>query len=656
MEPIELTSQSIDYQWSFYERAINNYSMIMKMLHCLEEEDSLIKLIPKAFVEGSVFDMCKIIRHDEEQTREGFFSIEEDARDVDHQAAKTLTSGAISPSLMKDVAGYGVLYIYPLRKDMQPFGYLVLGKKVYVELDARLLRELEIVCDIYSKLLLLHGNLRNHKQAVDSKTVYECVVNEFPDAMFLVDRNGCICHANWRAKAEFETTKGFLLGERIDNIVSGLNGDFYKKDTVLQGEVRYKVGDKYKLFKVESYPIKEAYDKGVWKGIIFKDVVEKKIKDEEQVLKEKMESIGMLAGGIAHDFNNLLTGVLGYASLIKNFLSNEEKLYRYAEAIESSAQRAAKLAQHLLNFSRRQRRTTGIVDLNALLDDLLFLIKESFRDIEIERSFDEGLYPIKGDEAELQNVFLNICINAKDAMEGKGTLRVKTERKKYIGGKHYAAVQIEDTGRGIDDEVKAKIFEPYFTTKETRTNLGMGLYLVDKIIREHGGFIEFESEKGKGTKFSLYLPLPTKAPAEQVTVPEKEDSSAAAIQKQKILVVDDEDVVREFIKGVLAEESVEIIEAPDGSKALQIFEASHDTIDLVILDMIMPGLKGDEVLKEMRNIKKDIRVIISSGYMSEEQRERLKKYNVDAFLDKPFRDKDVIQTIIKVLSSKGSQK
>ena len=142
-----------------------------------------------------------------------------------------------------------------------------------------------------------------------------------------------------------------------------------------------------------------------------------------------MESIGMLAGGIAHDFNNMLTGILGYASLMKKFLTDNSKLSRYAEAIELSAQRASKLTQHLLNFSRRQKKSTGIVNINDLLEDVLFLLKESFREVNIEKNLETSLPSIKGDEAELQNVFLNLLINAKDAMDGKGLLRVSTKRE-----------------------------------------------------------------------------------------------------------------------------------------------------------------------------------------------------------------------------------
>jgi len=650
MRQTDLRPESVNFQWNFYERAINNYSIIMRMLHYVEEEDSLINNIPRIFVEGSLFDMCKIVKRENGVVREGFFSMEESLHNVDFESVRALSEGATSPSIINDIFGYSVLYIYPLKKDMGIIGFLVLGKQLPIDLDRRILRELEIVCDIYNKSLILHANIHNHKKVVDSRTVFEDLALEFPDALFMIDRNGSIVFANKRAKSEFEGRKGLLVGEKVDNIVSGIGPNFYKKDTVLHGEVKYKSGDKYKIFKMDSFTVKQARDKGVWRAVIFKDVMEKKIKEEEHVSKEKMESMGMLAGGIAHDFNNLLTGVLGYASLIKNFLSNEEKLYRYAEAIESSAQRAAKLARHLLNFSRRQRKVSGVVDLNMLMEDILFLIKESFRDIEIEKAFDHRLYPIKGDEAELQNVFLNICTNAKDAMAGKGILRVRTERKRYIGHREFALIEIADTGQGIDEQIREKIFEPYFTTKENGTNLGMGLYLVYKIIREHGGFVELESEKGKGTKFSIYLPLPTRVIAQEPTREEKNHD--ALTRRQKILLVDDEDVVRNLIKGVLTDEPADILEAADGTEALNIFREQHAAIDLVILDMIMPGIKGDEVLREMRNIRKDVKIIISSGYMSEDQRESLKKHKVDGFLDKPFRDKDVIHKIIEVLSKK----
>ena len=506
MKREELKSESLNLQWNFYERAINNYSIIMRIMSSVED-DLLVSYMPKVFVEESFFDVCKIMFEENGTIRQGFYSIDDTLSDLDFTSISALNSGASAPSLIDDVFGYGILYVYPIKKDLSVIGYIVLGKRYFMDIEMRLLRELEIVCDIYNKSLILSDN--GHRRKLQSRATFEIVLEELPDALLLVDRNGFICYANKRAKSEFETKKGLLIGERIDNAVPGLTEDFAKKSGPQFGEVNFKRDNVFKIFKIETFAVKEEAEKGEWRGFIFKDVVGKKISEEEYLLKQKMESIGMLAGGIAHDFNNMLTGILGYASLMKKFLTDNAKLSKYAEAIEHSAQRASKLTQHLLNFSRRQRKSTGIVNINALLEDVLFLLKESFNEITIDKAFDELLPHIKGDEAELQNVFLNLLINAKDAMDGNGLIRVSTRWKKHDNEKEFILIEMEDTGKGIDEELRLKIFEPYFSTKEKDSNLGMGLYLVDRVIKEHGGFIEIESEKEKGTKFSIYIPIPS---------------------------------------------------------------------------------------------------------------------------------------------------
>jgi len=645
MKREELQTESIRLQWNFYERAINNYSIIMKILGSVED-NLLVTHIPKVFVEESFFDVCKIMVDDTGIVRQGFYSIDDTLSDLDFTSVSMLNSGAGAPSLIDDVFGYGTLYVYPLKKDLRVIGYLVLGKRYFIDIEMRLLRELEIVCDIYNRSLLL-GESDRHRE-MHSKEIFETVLEELPDAFLLIDKNGFICYANRKAKGEFGTKKGLLIGEKVDNIVPGITEDFVKKDGTLYGEINYKLGDTYKIFKIESFSVKENPEKDTWRGLILKDVVGKKISEEEYLLKQKMESIGMLAGGIAHDFNNMLTGILGYASLMKKFLADDTKLKRYAEAIEHSAQRASNLTQHLLNFSRRQKKSTGIVDVNALLEDVLFLLKESFREINIEKNLDASLPSIKGDEAELQNVFLNLLINAKDAMEGRGLLRVNTKCKKHAD-KKFIVIEIEDTGKGIEEELKSKIFEPYFSTKEDCSNLGMGLYLVDRVIKEHGGFIEIESEKEKGTKFSLYMPVHSTSSAKE-HIKEATFKKKDVMKEKSVLIVDDEDMIRELARGVLADTGITIFEAVSGDEAIKIFKKHSDEIDVVFLDVIMPGLKGDEVLKKLREIKNDVKVIISSGFMSEDQRAKLKEYAIEAFLDKPFRDEDIIDIVMEVLS------
>jgi two-component system cell cycle sensor histidine kinase/response regulator CckA len=641
----ELKSDSLQHQWDFYERAINNYSIIMRIMSSVED-GLLVSNIPKAFVEESFFDMCKIMVDDNGIIRQGLYSIDETLSDLDFTSIAMLNNGAGASSLINDVFGYGVLYIYPLKKDLRIIGYVVLGKRYSMDIEMKLHRELEIVCDIYNKSLLLSDNGR--RREMHAKATLEMALEEFPDAFLLVDKKGFICYANKKAKGEFETKRGLLVGERLENIIPGVTHDVASIEGARYGEVQYRSGDAYKIFKVESFPLKEDIRKGEWIGIIFKDVIGKKISEEEYLLKQKMESIGMLAGGIGHDFNNILTGILGYASLMKRIVTDNPTLSRYAEAIELATQRASKLTQHLLNFSRRQKKSIGIININDLLEDVLFLAKESFRDVNMEKNLETSLPSIKGDEGELQNVFLNLIINAKDAMDGKGLLKVSTKCKKYLENKEFIIIEIEDTGRGVDEELRLKIFEPYFSTKQGGSNLGMGLYLVDQVIKDHGGFVEVESEKDKGTKFSLYIPVHSGVIS---TIKIEEVAFKKDILKNKsVLIVDDESMIRELVIAALADTGAKIFEAANGEEALEMFKKYRDEIDVVILDIIMPGIKGDEVLRKLRTMRKDIKVIIASGFMSGEQMKKLREDTVEAFLDKPFKDEDIRKVLIEVLS------
>ena len=227
-------------------------------------------------------------------------------------------------------------------------------------------------------------------------------------------------------------------------------------------------------------------------------------------------------------------------------------------------------------------------------------------------------------------------------MVNAGKLRIRTERKKHIGNKDYILIEIEDNGAGMDEDVRKKIFEPFFTTKENGTKLGMGLYMVDKFVRSHGGFIELESGRGQGTRFSVYLPLKTS----KAEVSEAEPEIRGA-HNGTVLVVDDEGVIRELLGGILEREGLTVLEAPDGQSALELLQHPSRPIDLVILDMVMPGLKGERVLKHLKELGINVKVVVSSGDMSEDQRDKLKNWGIDAFLDKPYRDQDVLSVVRK---------
>jgi len=655
MEEGNLPAESLLFQWNFFERAISNYSIIIKMFQHMEGERDLLAHMPRIFVEETIFDTCELVMRAE--SKGSFFSINGALKSVGADDLEQVKGPIFSPTILHRVFGYGTLYVYPLKRSIHVFGYLLLGKKQSVALDANILRDLELLCEILNRFILLNMGINELKEAesvkvrqLDSRlattrTLLENTIDQFPYALFLLDKNGIICFANKKAKLEFLEGKE-STGEKIDAVVGGIARGFLEKDFVLQGELHHRRGDDYKLYSLESYPIKDDKGKVVFKSLVLKDVIDERVEEEESTYRSRMETIGKLAGGVAHDFNNVLTGILGYASLMKRMAPEEGQLARYAGIIESSAKRAATLTEHLLNFSRRQRvKAIDIIDLNGLLGDVLFLVRESFRTITIEQQFDESLPPVKGDPGQLQHTFLNLCINAKDAMGEGGTLTIRTGREASAGGQQFAVVKIHDTGPGIDDEVKGKIFEPFYTTKMESKKLGMGLYMVQKVVKSHGGFIELDSAKGRGTTFTLYFPCAEGA-KESSPAPA---APAEALRKGTVLVVDDEEVVRGFLSRVLSQEGVEVLQAEDGAEALTIFEAKAESIDLVILDMIMPGMKGEEVLGRLRDRRRSARVVISSGFMSEEQREKLKEHGVQGFLDKPYGEAEVIGMVRSIL-------
>jgi signal transduction histidine kinase/CheY-like chemotaxis protein len=659
MQESSLRNKSLLFQWNFFERAISNYSIIVKMFQHMEGESDLLAEMPRVFVEETIFDACELVMRG--NGKPSFFSIDGSLRSIDSDDMEKAKGSIFSPTVYHDDFGYGTLYVYPLKRGVHVFAYFVLGKRKSITLDENTTRDLELLCEILNRFMLLKMRVNELKMAEEkktrqldarlavTKTLLENIIDQFPYSLLLVDRNGNICFANQSAKEEFFEGIGFVAGEPVENVIHGIEKGFLEKDFILKGELHYTKGDDYKLYTLESYPVKDDRGKIVFKSLVLKDVIDERMEEEENVNRSRMESIGKLAGGIAHDFNNVLTGILGYASLMKRMTAEDQQLNRYAEVIENSAKRAAALTEHLLNFSRRQRvRVIDRIDLNALLGDVLFLMRESFRNIMITTEFDPKLPQIKGNAGELQHAILNLCVNAKDAMPDGGTLRVRTERKAYLGGKEFAVVTIGDTGSGIDEHLKSRVFEPYFTTKTESKKIGMGLHLVQKVIKSHKGFIELESDKDKGTSFALYFPVaePCK---EEPKKPRIEPSKE--IKKRGVLVVDDEEVVRGLLTGVLSAEGFEVFQAADGVEAMEVYESHHRSIDLVILDMIMPGMGGEEVLRRLRASSRKVKVVISSGFMSEEQRDKLQEYGVDGFLDKPYGDTDVIDIANSVLSS-----
>lgn len=385
--------------------------------------------------------------------------------------------------------------------------------------------------------------------------------------------------------------------------------------------------------------------------------------EEERQIREhlfqsqKMDAIGTLAGGISHDFNNMLQGILGYASILKMKLNENDPNRKYVDVIEDSAVKAGELTKQLLGFARKGKYVMQPMELNANVNNVLQIITRTFdRAIEIKPDLDKGLWVIEGDQGQIENVILNLCLNARDAMPAGGALRIETFNRKIRENEitdapgrsgRFVVLRVQDTGAGISEDLRKRIFEPFFTTKEKGKGTGMGLAMVYGVIQNHDGFIAVESSPGLGTGFSVFLPatehLPEKINKELRDIP-------AGIGT--ILVVDDEETVRNFTKETLESLGYNILLAADGYEALGIFNLRKADIDLVILDLVMPKMSGDEVFHRMKLEDPDVNVLISSGYGIEEQTKgMMKDTGISGFLHKPYNISEIAEAVKMALSA-----
>jgi PAS domain S-box-containing protein len=374
------------------------------------------------------------------------------------------------------------------------------------------------------------------------------------------------------------------------------------------------------------------------------DVSEQKRLEAQLRQSQKMEAIGRLAGGVAHDFNNVLTVILGYSDMLLQKLTPGDASRAPIEEISKAGQRAASLTNQLLAFSRKQVLTPVALNLNTLVADMDKMLRRLIgEDIELTTSLDPALQPAKVDPGQVQQVLMNLVVNARDAMPNGGKLTIKTanvdfdasyavERPELQPGS-YVLVAVSDTGCGMDEATKARIFEPFFTTREPGMGTGLGLATVYGIIKQSGGYIYVNSQPGRGSTFRIYFPR-----AGQETSQPGQDSAPHEIKQNAatVLVVEDEDAVRAMAARVLQRNGHAVLQARHGEEALQLSAAHTGPIDLLLTDVVMPQMSGCQLAQRMAPIRPAMKVLYMSGYTDEAiVRHGLLSHEVD-FLQKPF--------------------
>jgi two-component system cell cycle sensor histidine kinase/response regulator CckA len=375
-----------------------------------------------------------------------------------------------------------------------------------------------------------------------------------------------------------------------------------------------------------------------------------------------MEAVGRLAGGVAHDFNNLLMAILGYGEIMLAELHQEDPLSSYVGNMMEVAERAAALTHQLLAFSRKQILHLQVIDLNEVLANLENMLQRLLgEDLELELKLAPDLGAVKADPGQMEQVIMNLAVNARDAMPQGGRLVISTANFYLDNGQDrkpaevlsgpYVQLSVSDNGAGMDTETQAHIFEPFFTTKEAGKGTGLGLSTVYGIVAQSGGHLEVESQPGRGTTFHIYLPRITSA--SETMAPAKE-VSAPALGSETVLLVEDEDILRGVISKFLRIFGYTVLEARHGGEALLLCERHPGTIHLLLTDVVMPQMSGRELADRLASLRPEMKIMFMSGYTADEIGNHGGPEFSGPLLSKPFKPK-VLARMVRELLDRDSE-
>ncbi len=439
--------------------------------------------------------------------------------------------------------------------------------------------------------------------------------------------------------------------ERVKHLLFRLNAKAGKKN----GEAPYRLNGK----EVAIHLIPVADEENPTALLLLHDVTEKRRMETQLLQAQKMEAVGTLAGGVAHDFNNLLMVVKGYASLMLLEIDPSHPHYEMLRTIEKKIDNGSKLTRQLLGYAKKGRYEFKTISLNRLVEETAETFGRTRKNITIRLDLSAGLSPLEADPSQMEQVLMNLLVNAADAMPGGGELFLKTanvtngefEPQLYdVEPGKYVLLSVGDTGIGMSEEIKSRIFEPFFTTKDPGRGTGLGLASVYGIVKGHGGYIDVDSEEGKGTTFRIYLPASEKkieeTPCRREEIPKGSES---------ILLVDDEEHILDVGKKMLGILNYRVLTASGGEQAVELHKSNREQIDLTILDLIMPQMGGKETFEAIKKISPTAKVLLSSGYSMDGQTKEIMKNGCKGFIQKPFSIRELSYKVREILDRKHEE-
>lgn len=504
---------------------------------------------------------------------------------------------------------------------------------------------------------------------------YQDLVNASPDIIYTLNPEGEITFINGAVKSLLGRNSEQLVNKHYTDIVFGDDTDkakyhFDERRTGSRAtsgmELRLKtlnIGHNPEESLMVELKSMGVYDKSVdeagktYMGTygVVRDIGDRKLLEAQLLQAQKMGAIGMLAGGIAHDFNNLLMGIMGRISLISHDIDSNHPHYEHLKGIENIVGRGADLTKQLLGFAMGGKYEVKPADINELIENCSDMFGRTRKESRIHTIFQKNVCAVEIDQAQIEQVLLNFFVNAWHAMPGGGDIFIQTKNIRLdkedamnygIKPGRFVMVSVTDTGVGMDEKTQQHIFEPFFTTKKFGRGTGLGLASAFGIIKNHGGLINVSSKKGEGTTFSFYLPAVEAQIVDQLP---NDIEDEILYGTETILLIDDEEIVINISMEMLNNMGYNVLIARGGKEALEIFKKDKDKIALVILDIIMPDMGGGHVYNVLKEIKPDIKVLLSSGYSIDGQASEIMSRDCDGFIQKPFNISELSKKIRKIL-------